>query len=157
MEPIITTAAGLASMIGVSPRSISDLAGRGIAVRGGRGFDLPRSVRNYCHHLREVAAGRGGDSPGLTAERVRLAKAQADIAELKAAETRGTMLDSGAVEDEWSGILRGVRAGMLAVPGRVSQRLPHLTPFDVSELDREVRAVLTELGNDNQSYTQKRA
>jgi phage terminase Nu1 subunit (DNA packaging protein) len=28
----------------------------------------------------------------------------------------------------------------------VQQRLPHLTAYDVSELDREIREALTELG-----------
>ena len=43
-------------------------------------------------------------------------------------------------------MLRTVRAGMLAVPSRVSQRLPHLTAHDVAEIDAEVRTVLTEIG-----------
>ena len=36
--------------------------------------------------------------------------------------------------------------GLLAVPSRVQQRLPHLTAHDVSELDREIRDVLAEVG-----------
>jgi phage terminase Nu1 subunit (DNA packaging protein) len=43
-------------------------------------------------------------------------------------------------------VLRTVRAGMLAVPSRVSQRLPHLSAHDVSEIDAEIRAALTEIG-----------
>jgi hypothetical protein len=72
---------------------------------------------------------------------------------LKAARQRGSLLDAGAVEAEWSGILRTVRAGMLAVPSRVAQRLPHLTAHDVAEIDREVRDVLTEVGNDGGAPT----
>jgi phage terminase Nu1 subunit (DNA packaging protein) len=83
-----------------------------------------------------------------TAERARLAAAQADLAELKAAKQRGTLLDAAEVENEWSGVLRFVRAGMLAVPSRCAARLPHLTAHDVAEIDREVRAVLTEIGSD---------
>jgi phage terminase Nu1 subunit (DNA packaging protein) len=36
---------------------------------------------------------------------------------------------------------------MLAVPSRVSQRLPHLTPHDVAEIDAEIRMVLNEIGS----------
>jgi phage terminase Nu1 subunit (DNA packaging protein) len=43
--------------------------------------------------------------------------------------------------------LRTLRAGVLAAPVRCQQRLPHLTAHDVSELDLELRAVLTELSN----------
>lgn len=56
------------------------------------------------------------------------------------------MLDAGEVETTWSGILRQVRVGMLAVPSRAAQRLPHLTAHDVAEIDAEVRAVLMEVG-----------
>lgn len=53
------------------------------------------------------------------------------------------------VEAEWSGVLRTVRAGMLAVPSRVQQRLPHLTAHDVAQIDAEVRAALVEVGGRN--------
>lgn len=60
----------------------------------------------------------------VTKERGRLAAAQADIAETKAAKLRGSLVDAAEVEAEWSCVLRTVRAGVLAVPSRVSQRLP---------------------------------
>jgi len=49
---------------------------------------------------------------------------------------------------EWSGVLWTVRAGMLAVPSRFQQRLPHLSAHDVAEIDREIREALTEMGGD---------
>jgi hypothetical protein len=52
-----------------------------------------------------------------------------------------------AVEAEWSEVLRTVPAGMLAVPSRCAARLLHLTAHDVSEIDAEVRAPVTEIGN----------
>ncbi|MCC8936879.1 hypothetical protein H8A99_10370 [Bradyrhizobium sp. Arg68] len=79
-------------------------------------------------------------------QRGRLAAAQADLAELKAAKLRGDLVEAAAVELEWSGILRTVRAGMLAVPSRVAARLPHLSKHDVAEIDAEIRAVLSEAG-----------
>ena len=81
-------------------------------------------------------------------ERARLARAQAELAEQKLARQRGALLDSDAVEREWSDVLRGVRAGMLAVPSRVAQRLPHLTAHDVAEIDSEIRAALGEIGGE---------
>jgi hypothetical protein len=36
---------------------------------------------------------------------------------------------------------------MLAVPSRVSQRLPHLWAHDFAEIDAEVREALTEIGD----------
>jgi predicted RecA/RadA family phage recombinase len=54
-----------------------------------------------------------------TEQRARLASAQADLAELTAAEKRGELLDAAEVERRWGGVLRTVRAGMLAVPSRI--------------------------------------
>jgi phage terminase Nu1 subunit (DNA packaging protein) len=74
-------------------------------------------------HLRSLAVGRGGE-----------------------AVQAGSLLDADAVLKEWSSILSRVRAGVLAAPSRVQQRLPHLTRSDVAEVDAELRAVLAELG-----------
>jgi terminase small subunit / prophage DNA-packing protein len=63
------------------------------------------------------------------------------------APMRRELVPATEVEAEWSGVLRTVRAGILAVPSRVQQRLPHLTPHDVAEIDAEVRAALAEIGN----------
>ena len=59
---------------------------------------------------------------------------------------RGSLLESEAVEREWSAILAAVRAGMLAVPSRCAARLPHLSTSDVAEIDAEAKAVLAEIG-----------
>jgi hypothetical protein len=75
------------------------------------------------------------------------AKAQADLAELKAAQARGPLLDAEAVERERPDVLGTVRAGMLAVPSRAGARLPHLTGSRSSR-SIAVRAVLSEIGND---------
>jgi phage terminase Nu1 subunit (DNA packaging protein) len=59
---------------------------------------------------------------------------------------RGELVEAKAVEAEWADVLRTVRAGMLAVPSRVAARLPHLSKHDVAEIDAEIRAALTETG-----------
>ena len=54
----------LQSLIGVGKVALNDLAGRGVVVRGTkRGtYKLQASVNGYCQHLREQAAGRGGEA-----------------------------------------------------------------------------------------------
>ena len=133
----IATPVALAELFGVSKRTISDLAKRGMVVRAGGGYALADSVRRYCSHLRELAIGRGGESAiaSATAERARLANAQAELVETKGRKLRGELVDAAEVEAEWSGVLRNVRAGCLAIPSRVQQRLPHLTAHDVVEID----------------------
>ncbi|WP_426433857.1 hypothetical protein [Bradyrhizobium genosp. P] len=70
---------------------------------------------------------------------------KADLNRLKAARLRGELVEAAAVEAEWSGILRTVRAGMLAVPSRVAARLLHLSRADVAEIEAEIRAALAEI------------
>ena len=66
--------------------------------------------------------------------------------ELKNARQRGALVECADVEREWMDLLRTLRTGMLAVPSRVAQRLPHLTAHDVSEIGAEIRAALAEIG-----------
>jgi len=136
----------------VSERSITEFARAGTVVKVGRGrYDLVASVQRYTAHLREVAAARGGETAilDLTQERARLARVQGDGQELKNQVVRGELVAAADVEREWSGILREVRAGMLTVPGRVHQKIPHLDASEVALIDREVRDVLEALGNDS--------
>lgn len=141
----------LCSLLGLSSGALSNLKDRGIAVHLGHdAYDLEATVRQYCAHLRGIAAGRGGEehTANLTAERARLAKEQADAQALKNAALRGELVPAADVEREWGDVLRQVRARILAVPSRLRQSLT-LSPADVDLIDRELRAALTELGNGN--------
>lgn len=140
----------LADMLGVSKRSITEFATRGIVVRVGRNrFHLMESVRLYCDHLRTVAAGRGGENSqeALAAARTRLANEQTAAAALKNAALRRELLQASDVEREWAGVLRLVRSGVLAAPSRLRQKLPHLTIEDVDGIDSELRRILEDLAN----------
>ena len=136
-------------------RAIADLVKRGVIApkKGVRVrlhlFDLEDSTRRAMSHYRNLAQGRGGEIDiGKTAhQRAKLAAAQTRLVETKQKKLAGELVDAGEVENAWSGILRTVRAGVLAVPSRCAQRLPHLTPHDVGEIDQEVRSALTEIGS----------
>jgi phage terminase Nu1 subunit (DNA packaging protein) len=153
--PVVTrvqfTATSLAGLFDVSVEVVHGLARRGIVVREGRNsYALAPSVRNYVRHLREAAAGRGnGTEPTeQSIARARLAKAQADAAELKNAQRRGDLVPASEVEQEWSGALRVVRAGIMRLPRRAGDRLA-LTAAQVRGLDEECRACLTEISCDD--------
>lgn len=140
----------MAALLGVDTRSISNFASKGIIVRSGRNqYALMESVRLYCEHLREVAAGRGGDAnQALASERARLAREQADREAMKNAELRKELIAASAVEREWADILRTVRSRLLACTSRIKSRLPHLTAHDGQTIDRELRDALSELSHD---------
>lgn len=153
MNEIEVSAKDLASIIGVKDRTIRDFADRGLVIRAGRGrYRLVESVRAYCDHLRATASGRGGEQgvDTLVSERTRLARESADQMAMKNAASRRELVPAAEVEREWSEVIRRVRSGCLAIPSRVRQALAHLTAFDVQAIDAEVRAVLKEIGTDDQ-------
>ena len=138
----------LAEWLGVSERAVADYAQRGIITRTGRAvFPLKESIRAVCHHFREAASARGASSGGLTAQRERIAREQADKLEMQNAAARRELLPAKAVADEWASVLRMVQSRMLASPARIQQQLGHLSAHDVAVIDREMRDALEELSN----------
>jgi phage terminase Nu1 subunit (DNA packaging protein) len=139
----------LAALLGVSVQTIRDLARRGIIVRTGRTFALEEAIPSYCAHLRKLATGRGGEQTinSAATDRGRLAKAQADSVEIKNARLRGELVDAHEVDIRWASMVRAARSGVMAMPSRISQRLPHLSAHDIVVMEAELRAALTEMGN----------
>lgn len=147
--PAVVSAAELCALTGTSQNAGRELASRKIWVRvGNKGFDVRESIRNHVADLARTAK-RGGVGTELDREKVRVQRATAEKLELANAESRGEFVAATAVEREWSAVLRDIRAGLLALPSRVQQRLGHLTAHDVATLDREIRDLLTELGTDH--------
>lgn len=114
-------------------------------------YNLLESTKNYVTHLRGIASGRGGakNIESLTDERARLAKEQADSQELKNAIMRGEYVSATEVEFTWCEIMRRVRSKVISVPSRVQQMLAHLTVHDVETIDRELRAALEDVADDD--------
>lgn len=141
-------AAELADFLGLSTRTVRELAERGVIQRiGPNRFPLRESIRAYCASLRETASGRSKNS-NLTAEKLRYEKARADAQEMKNAAMRRQLVPVAEVERAWSSILRDVRAAMLAIPARIQQQIGTLTAHDVDSIDREIRNALEETAND---------
>lgn len=144
---MIVGSAEMADLLGFTTRRVSQLAKEGIVVRVAPGkFDATATIKNMLH--RASAKHEAEEAMrDLDRERARLAREQADGHQLKNAALRRELLPREKVEAEWSNILRKVRAGMLAVPSRVRQRVG-LNAADADAIDREIRDALTALGND---------
>ena len=109
---------------------------------GGRGkWQLEASVTGYVKHLRNEAAARGSDDG--QAARARLGQAQATLAETKAKQLSGELVEADAVEAFWRSKLKAFRNRVLAVPGRVRD----LPARQSVLLGQELRAALTELAD----------
>ncbi|QQM31977.1 DNA packaging protein [Martelella lutilitoris] len=148
-----------AKFVEVSPGRISQMVKQGLPVEADGKIDVARGklwISENINHTRAASHAKGPTLFGeekqktsLTAERARLAKEQADAAEIKNAILRKELVHASDVEREWAAVLRKVRAGVLAVPSRVRQLLPHLTPHDVEVFDNELRRALEDLANDD--------
>lgn len=138
--------ADLCTLLGANSRAIRGLARDGILKRHGRAmYRRNEAVRAYCDHLRERATRKASTDPEYRAERTRAVREQADKLALLNAAKRRELIPAVEIEAAWAGILRDVRAAMLALPSRLSQSLAHLTPHDLSVIDREIRDALKEL------------
>jgi phage terminase Nu1 subunit (DNA packaging protein) len=142
--PQKATEAELAAFWAVSSRQVRKLLSDGVIQKAEGRYDVQLCTQNYLRHL---SLKRQTTNPNLEAEKLRLTREQADAVELKNAEKRGEMVSAADVKSTWSGILRDLRAGLLAIPSRVQTRLPHLTSHDIKTIDSEIRDVLTEIAS----------
>ena len=139
----------LAKLIGVKSSSIGGLVYKGIAVKAGRNrYARQASVRNYCESLRTNQVGRPSTNTELNAEKLRLVRAQVEKQELANAKTRGALLDSDTVANEWAKILVDLRAGILAIPERVASTCG-LGRIETIALDTEIRLALEVIADDH--------
>ena len=139
----------LAAVLGIAVQTVRELARRGIIERSARGaYDFDASIRGYCAHLREQAAGRASQGQyDLATERARLAKEQADAQELKNQQLRGELISATEAESEWSALMVEGRGRLLATVNAIQMELPHLTRHDLTVVDRVIRAALTAFGS----------
>lgn len=135
------TQASFGDLVGITQPAVSDLLRRQVLRdRAAAGEWLLA----YCDHLREIAAGRGGEeSQSLAAERARLAKEQADKIAMQNAVTRRELVPVSVVENVLASI--GAKIGRLldSIPGTLRRRVATLSTDDVNE----VRLVLAKCRN----------
>ena len=131
------TQAKFGRLVGVSQSAVSDMQARGVLPAEGIGHAW---VLAYCEHLREIAAGRMSETgdDGLTAERTRLTKEQADAQEMKNAVTRGELAPVAVLEDVLTTAAGKVAAVFDAIPAKIRRRLPDLPMAGVRIVAEEV-------------------
>jgi phage terminase Nu1 subunit (DNA packaging protein) len=141
----LATAAQLADYIGLSVNTINQMASKGTFTRMGRyQFLLRASILAYRNSLRQSASGRGGEGESA---RTRLLQSQARQAEAREAAMRGEYISRAEADNDLFEVVRFIRARFLAVPTRFAGRFPHLTPLEISDIDREVRQILDEIAD----------
>jgi phage terminase Nu1 subunit (DNA packaging protein) len=134
----VVTPAVLGDWLGLTSDEVAAETGNFVAAAGG--FALEESIRAFCAHLRQGASGR--ETPTVV-ERRRLIRAQANLAEMKSEIESGVLLAVDDVLQRTIAQVRHVRSLVLAVPSRISGKLPHLTRGDIARIDDVVRDKLT--------------
>ncbi len=102
----------------------------------------PRSKAELLGDADKPAPAKRGRP--VEAHRVRLATAQAELAEIRAAKMRGELVPAAAVEAEWCSALADLRAALLALPARLGAKLA-LSREGVALADAEIRGMLSAL------------
>lgn len=123
-------------LVGISQQAVSLLVSRAVLPDGA---SLGEWLLAYTDHLREIAAGRGGDnSLVLAAERARLAREQADRIAMQNAERRKELAPAYLIEHVLA--KAGSRAGRIldTIPGEIRRRCPQLTSDDIGAVTRIV-------------------
>ena len=139
-DPIVSGTV-LGTRWGVTSRSVTELAKKGIAVRAeAGGYHEHASTLRYMQHLRKAAAGRSG----ISDRRAQLIDEQTTKLKIENGIKRNSYWKAAEIIREWALTWRELCARMLAIPDRLASRLPHLTRHDLHEIDQEIRIVLQE-------------
>jgi phage terminase Nu1 subunit (DNA packaging protein) len=142
------TAAELATLFGVSARTVREHANAGVVVRAAEKgqYKLKPSVQNYAALLRKRVAQKKEDP--LEESRAKLLHAKADIAERQLKTFVDRHVDRGECELQWQSMVRAMRAGLGALPARIARRLPHLDSHAIGVLESEVRDALAVIADE---------
>lgn len=133
------TQSGFADMVGVSKQAIQKQAPK-IPLKAGQ--TMRTWLRKYCEHLREEAAGRGGESQArLTAQRIKESEAKTLAMELDNLERLGELVaidDVGRVFDEFT---REVPAQLLGAAEHIADTLEskHSISIDDEHINKPIR------------------
>lgn len=131
----------LASLIMVSERRVQQLTKEGIFRRTSHGiYYLESSVQSYIKHLKESAGG--GTNQANIQEfhlaKTRKLKAEAEIAEMNAAQMAGDLITVADVKHTWANLVAEVCNRIRNIPARV-------VPSILGEIDeRKMRFRITE-------------
>ncbi len=142
--------AEVATHLDLSLARVSQLKSAGIlpdAKRGKHDLDTVRVA--YIRHLRENAAGRAAayGTLDLTAERARLARAQAEKCERENAVAEGEFLPRGEIHTAMTATFMRVRSKLLAMPSKLAPYLVGIETPDTAQaiVKTEIYLALDEL------------
>jgi phage terminase Nu1 subunit (DNA packaging protein) len=128
------TQAEFGEMVGISQPAVSDLISRSVLQPGA---PAGQWLRWYCAHLREQAAGRGGDGE-LAANRAAESFTRNQLLESKLAERRREVAPVEIIEQVLAHVGSQIRGTLEPLHVTLKMRCPQLTADDVKIIETEV-------------------
>lgn len=112
----------------------------------------------YINHLRNTAAGRGGDDhqERLAKARSRESELKGDKLEMEMAKESGLLVPADEVEKEWTALITAARAELTSMAAKLRADLKEKFNIDVPAefVEQYVNASLEHLANSSQEDTE---
>ena len=116
----------IAKLLRLTERRVQQLSKEGVIPKSDRGrYELAPAVQGYIKFLQDRAAPEMGGAVGdYPAEKARLTKAQADLAEINLAKEHAQLIPAADIAKVWHAITSEVTANLLNnVPVRAAARI----------------------------------
>jgi len=123
-----------ADLVGISQPAVSDLLARGVVQPGQSAAEW---LIDYTSHLREQAAGRGGDGE-LAANRAEESRVRKELLEIKLAERRREVAPVDIIEQVLAHVGSQIRGTLEPLHVTLKMRCPQLTADDIKIIETEV-------------------
>lgn len=116
--------ATIADLLMVSERRVQQLAKEGVIPKAERGrYELAPTVQGYIRYLQERSVHSDATTIDYAAEKARLTKAQADLAEIEVAKARDEVVGVAQLEKNLASLFAEVQINLRNIPGRVVSSL----------------------------------
>lgn len=123
-----------ARLVGISQPAVSDLLTRSVLQSG---QSMGQWLHWYCGHLREQAAGRGGDGE-LAANRAEESRLRGEILEIKLAELRKEVARVEIIDQVLAHVGSQIRSVLESLHVTLKMRCPQLNAEDIKIIETEV-------------------
>jgi phage terminase Nu1 subunit (DNA packaging protein) len=121
--------ATVAKLLLLTERRVQQLTREGVLPRADRGrYELAPVVQAYVRYLRDRALP--GEAEGVSEDfqkaRARRTAAEANMAEMRAAEARGELIPAQDVREVLTSVLGRVRSKLLSLPAKLAPQMVNL-------------------------------
>lgn len=133
----------IARALDLTERRVNQLVKDGVLPKTERGrYELIPVVKAYVNFLRNNSVNSDVGADDYAAQRTRLTKAKADMAEMEKLQMEDSLIPADDVENAWDTMVSNMRAKMLSLPSKVATAV--FVAEDVSEAKRTIKEQVNE-------------